>query len=89
MISVKVGSEKDLEELFKLEFNLPAKNEGDQPTRYIFSKTHNLVKERKALLKERENHLVKVFNIPLYIENNSIKAVFSRYGELEEDGIGP
>lgn len=87
VISVKVGSEKDLNVLLALEFNLPATTEGMPSTRYIFTKMRNLLKERKATFKARENRTIKVFNISLYMENSSIKAVFSRYGELEEDSI--
>lgn len=38
-------------------------------------------------MQERENRTIRVFNISLNIENPNIKAVFSRYGKLEEDGI--
>lgn len=31
--------------------------------------------------------MIKVFTILLQMENASIKAVFSQYGELEESGI--
>ncbi|PKY61867.1 hypothetical protein RhiirA4_487446 [Rhizophagus irregularis] len=47
----------------------------------------NLQEKRKQLFQTRESRTIKVFNIPLYMENYNLKAVFSRYGELEDDGI--
>ncbi|CAB4412533.1 unnamed protein product [Rhizophagus irregularis] len=47
----------------------------------------NIHVKKQQLMRERESRTGRVFNIPLNMENPNIKAVFSRYGELEEDGI--
>ncbi|RGB23364.1 hypothetical protein C1646_774614 [Rhizophagus diaphanus] len=62
------------------------KDEGE-PVKYKFNKVENLMEKRKQLLQMRENRTIKVFNIPLQMENANLKAVFSRYIKLEEDGI--
>lgn len=46
MISVRIGSEKDMEDLLKLEFNLPGKDDSTSPIKYMFTKTRNLMEER-------------------------------------------
>lgn len=87
VINVKVRSLDDLNILLALDFSLPAAQEnGSKPT-YKFEKVENVMLKRKQLVQERENRTIKVFNIPLQMENASLKAVFGRYGELEDDGI--
>ncbi|PKB98931.1 hypothetical protein RhiirA5_383563 [Rhizophagus irregularis] len=86
VISVKVGTEQELQRLLELDFSLLLDGE-DEPTKYRFTKVENMMEKRRQLLQTRENRTIKVFNIPLHMENSSLKAVFSRYGELEEDAI--
>ncbi|UZO04253.1 uncharacterized protein OCT59_024644 [Rhizophagus irregularis] len=67
---------------------MPSATDGDENNVvYSFKKVENLQEKRKQLFQSRESRTIKVFNIPLYMENYNLKAVFSRYGELEEDGI--
>ncbi|CAB4425921.1 unnamed protein product [Rhizophagus irregularis] len=87
VISIKVNTEVDLESLCKMTFKMPNATEGEDGVIYSFKKVDNLQEKRKQLFQTRESRTIKVFNIPLYMENYNLKAVFSRYGELEEDGI--
>ncbi|POG63454.1 hypothetical protein GLOIN_2v1686532 [Rhizophagus irregularis DAOM 181602=DAOM 197198] len=69
-------------------FKMPSATDGDENNVvYSFKKVENLQEKRKQLFQSRESRTIKVFNIPLYMENYNLKAVFSRYRELEEDGI--
>ncbi|UZO12198.1 uncharacterized protein OCT59_003746 [Rhizophagus irregularis] len=88
VISIKVNTEVDLNSLCNMTFKMPSATDGDENNVvYSFKKVDNLQEKRKQLFQSRESRTIKVFNIPLYMENYNLKAVFSRYGELEEDGI--
>jgi len=87
VISIKVNTEDDLNNLCNMTFKMPNADEGETVPVYSFKKVENLQEKRKQLFQTRESRTIKVFNIPLYMENYNLKAVFSRYGELEEDGI--
>ncbi|CAB4375486.1 unnamed protein product [Rhizophagus irregularis] len=88
VISIKVNTEVDLNSLCNMTFKMPSATDGEEyNVVYSFKKVENLQEKRKQLFQSRESRTIKVFNIPLYMENYNLKAVFSRYGELEEDGI--
>ncbi|CAB4376440.1 unnamed protein product [Rhizophagus irregularis] len=88
VISIKVNTEVNLNSLYNMTFKMPSATDGEENNVvYSFKKVENLQEKRKQLFQTRESHTIKVFNIPLYMENYNLKAVFSRYGELEEDGI--
>ncbi|CAB4381957.1 unnamed protein product [Rhizophagus irregularis] len=88
VISIKVNTEVDLNSLCNMTFKMPSATDGKENSIvYSFKKVENIQKIRKQHFQTRENRTIKVFNIPLYMENYNLKAVFSRYGELEEDGI--
>ncbi|CAB4445626.1 unnamed protein product [Rhizophagus irregularis] len=73
VISIKVNTEVDLGSLCKMTFKMPNATEGENSVIYSFKKVENLQEKRKQLFQT--------------CESRTIKAVFSRYGELEEDGI--
>ncbi|CAB5185138.1 unnamed protein product [Rhizophagus irregularis] len=82
VISIKVNTEVDLNSLCNMTFKMPSATDGEENNVvYSFKKVENLQEKRKQLFQTRESRTIKVFNIPLYMENYNFKA------ELEEDGI--
>ncbi|PKK59070.1 hypothetical protein RhiirC2_795356 [Rhizophagus irregularis] len=83
MITIKVSNENELKKLCELEFKLP------EPTIEIFKFTpvENKIEKIREENSKTKDRTIQVVNIPIYMQNKELRAIFSRYGELEENGI--
>lgn len=83
MITIKVSNENELKKLCELEFKLP------EPAIEIFKFTpvENKIEKICEENSKTKDRTIQVVNIPIYMQNKELRAIFSRYGELEENGI--
>uniref|UniRef100_U9UEQ7 Uncharacterized protein n=1 Tax=Rhizophagus irregularis (strain DAOM 181602 / DAOM 197198 / MUCL 43194) TaxID=747089 RepID=U9UEQ7_RHIID len=75
VISVKVGTNEDMKTLEDLNFNMP--KEGEEAVNYRFTPIEDYYEKRKQIRQEHENRTIKVFNIPITMENATLRAVFN------------
>ncbi|GES94824.1 hypothetical protein GLOIN_2v1811259 [Rhizophagus clarus] len=63
-------------------------NEEQEPIRFIGLDEKKILNQKSnEKIQEERSRTVQIINIPLYITPKDIRAVFSRYGEIEEKGF--